>query len=128
MARRYIIRKRQNEIINFETMVTAGLFSFILWYNFNYHWAYAIITFGALTVGFIYAFFEWRIFRYIVTVLFSMTYGIIAYFIGRAIDKETFTAGVIFAFVAYFISILLHKDHFEFLSEAKLIEYEKHTY
>jgi hypothetical protein len=128
MTRRYIVRKRQNQILYFETFLTAGILSLILWTYFKYHWAYMIITFGVFMFVFIYAFFEWRLFRYIVTVVFSMAYGIIAFFIGRVIDNETFTAGVIFAFIAYFISLIAHKDHFDFLSNAKLIEYEKHNY
>jgi ABC-type uncharacterized transport system permease subunit len=85
-----------------------------------------IITFGAFSYGFFYAFFEWRLFRYIVTVLISMAFGILGYLIGRAIDHETFTAGVVFAFIFYFAVIGSHKDHFDFLRDAKYIEYERH--
>lgn len=128
MARRYIVRNRQNKILYFETLVTAGILSIILWSYFEYHWAYMIITFGIFMYIFIYAFFQWRLFRYIATVLFSMAYGILAYAFGREIDKESFTAGIIFALIAYFTSILAHKDHFDFLKNAELIQYEKRNY
>ncbi|WP_432712856.1 hypothetical protein [Pedobacter sp.] len=61
------------------------------------------------------------------TVLFSMADGFTAYFYGRAIDKETFTAGVVFAFIVYLLSLIAHKDHFDFLRNAKLVENEKHN-
>ena len=128
MTRKYIVRNRQNKILYFETFLTAGLLSLILWTHFKYNWSYMIITFGVFMFWFIYAFLKWRLFRYIVTVMFSMAYGIIAFVIGRIIENDTVTAGVIFAFIAYFISIFAHKDHFDFLSNAKLIEYEKHNY
>jgi hypothetical protein len=125
MAKHYILRRRQNKILYFETLITSALISLILWSTFKYNWSIMIITFCVFMIGFIYAFFEWRIFRYIVTVLFSMTYGFIAYAIGRKMDEEDFTAGVVLAFVVYFISLAAHKDHFDFLSNAKLIEYER---
>jgi hypothetical protein len=128
MSKRYVIRKRENKIIYFETFITALLLSFILWKLFKYHWAFTIVTFGLFELGFIYAFFELRLFRYIITVLFSMVYGFIGFVVGALIDKNTFTASVVFSFIAYFISILLHKDHFDFLSIAKFIEYEKRNY
>lgn len=128
MARRYFVRKRQNYVLYFEALVTSGLLSFFLYRYIEHHWSISIITFGVSLVLFLYAFFQSTIFRYVVTVLFSMVYGIIGFYIGKSLDETDFTAAVVFAFLAYFISIIAHIDHFYFLKDAKLIEYEKHNY
>lgn len=125
MSRSYIIRRRQNKILYFETVLTSCIITFFIWKQTGHPWVFSIIVFPIFMFGFIYAFFNFRFFRYILTVIYSILYGLIAYLIGRSIDEHMFITGVVLAFVVYFISIWLHIEHFDFLKKAKIVEIER---
>lgn len=124
MSRAYRLAYQNHRIIIFETTLTAIILSVLLWMKLGYHWSVMIITFLVIGNGFYFLFFRLSIFRYIVTLLFSMGYGVIGYELGSAIQPDGVTASVIFAFMAYFFSILLHKKHFDFIKKAEVIEYQ----
>jgi hypothetical protein len=105
-------------------MLSAGILSFIMWRSYNYHWIFMLVTFIGFLYGISYAFFRWRSFRYTMTFMFSIIYGLIGYWIGKSLDKETLTAGIVLGIIAVFISVIAHKDHFDFLKRSEVIEYE----
>lgn len=124
MSRGYRIVHRSNKIIYFETIIAAILLSIMLWKKIDYHWSLILVTFPVIAGLFICTFFRWTIWRYTITILFSMVYGLIAYYIGSAVDPEGITTSIVFAFIAYFTSLSMHKDHFDFIRNSDVIEYE----
>jgi hypothetical protein len=90
MAKYYIVSKSYNSIIYIESfLITFALTQGISDY-FKYHWAYSIIVFFIILCLFLFAFFNFRILRYVITLFFSMTYGFFGYSLGRLIEEETF--------------------------------------
>ncbi|MEZ5013592.1 MAG: hypothetical protein R2794_04810 [Chitinophagales bacterium] len=77
MARKYIFYKRKTAIIFTDCLLFAAALSIYEVFSFKYHWSLGIMTFLGLLFGFSYAFFTFRIFRYIMSVIFSILYGAI---------------------------------------------------
>ena len=77
----------------------------------NYGWDFMV----ALVVGLVVAFvFPWltgliSIFAWFVTIVFSLIWAVIGYFIGGAILGDSPIAGVIVALIVFIISFHLHK-------------------
>lgn len=127
MAGKYLFYKRKTAIIFADCILFSTGLSICGVYYFKYHWSLGIVTFLGLLFGFFHAFFAFRIFRYIMSVIFSLLYGGIFALIGAAIDKENpTTPALVFGILAFAISIFLHKDHFDFLKGAKYYEYDKY--
>jgi hypothetical protein len=72
----------------------------------------------------IFLFFTSKIFRYIFSILFSCLCGFLAFAIGQSIEKSSGTTGWVLAFVAFTVSLLANKEHFSFLKNATISEYE----
>jgi hypothetical protein len=118
MAKYYIVSKSYNSIIYIESfLITFALTQGISDY-FKYHWAYSIIVFFIILCLFLFAFFNFRILRYVITLFFSMTYGFFGYSLGRLIEEETFTAAVILAFICYFLSLAYHVSDFNLVKDS----------
>ena len=47
-----------------------------------------------------------------------------AFAIGQSIEKSSDTTAWVLAFVAFTVSLIANKDHFSFLENARLSEYE----
>lgn len=124
MAKYYIVRKRYNSIIYIESFLIAFALTSASSDYFNYHWAYSMIVFFIILCLFLFVFFKYRLLRYLITIFFSMYYGVLGYSFGRIIDNETFTAAVILAFICYFLSLAFHIDHFSFLKDSEEINYD----
>ncbi len=127
MAKKYVFYKRKTAIIFTDCLLFSAGLSICGVYYLEYHWSLGIVSFLGLLYGFFYAFWSFRIFRYIMSFLFSLLYGGICALIGTAIDKENpTTPALVFGILAFAISIFLHKDHFDFLKDAKYYEYDRY--
>lgn len=126
MARRYIIHKRQTSIIFFEGLVTSLLIVSFIWNAFKPNIILSIILFLAIYFGFIALFFVSRTLRYLISTLFSICYGFVVFQLCKKFDLNSEVTGVIAGILTYFISIYLHKDHFDFLSKSKYVEYDRY--
>jgi ABC-type uncharacterized transport system permease subunit len=126
MARRYIIHKRQTSIIFFEGLVTSSLIVGFTWNAFKINIVLSIILFLAIYFGFIALFFVSRTLRYLISTLFSICYGFVVFQLCKKIDLNSEITGVIAGILTYFLSIFLHKDHFDFLSKSKYVEYDRY--
>ena len=124
MAKYYIVRKRYNSIIYIESFLVAFAITSASSDYFKYHWAYSLIVFFIILCLFLFVYFNFRILRYLITIYFSMLYGFLGYYLGRLIEKETFTAAVVLAFICYFLSLAFHIDHFSFLKDSEEINYD----
>jgi purine-cytosine permease-like protein len=124
---KYIVHKRINSIIFTDVTIFAAGLSIYGITNFKYHWSYGIVTFLALFFGALYLFFINKIFRYIFSILFSLIYGLLFAFLGSYTDKQNpTTPAAIFGILAFVISLFFHKDHFNFIKDAKSIEYDNY--
>jgi hypothetical protein len=126
MARRYIIHKRQTSIIFFEGLVTSLIIVGFSYNSFKLNFVLAIILFLAIYFGFVALFFISRTLRYILSTLFSICYGFLAFQLCKKVDLNSEVTGLIAGIITYFVSIYLHKDHFDFLSKGKYVEYDRY--
>jgi len=120
----YIFIRRSSKIIVIDCVITSAIFTFILWKQLEFHWALMFAVFLALFAVTFYTFFKWTVVRYVMTLLFSMLYGLIAYYFGSMLQRNGVSVAVVFAFVGYFSSLSMHKSYFDFLTNAKAVEYE----
>ncbi|MBI2284516.1 MAG: hypothetical protein HYU71_12460 [Bacteroidetes bacterium] len=126
MGSKYIIRKRENTILYFEFFLTAGIAAILLTVYLKTHPALGFVMYVAFLFLLWFLFFMFRIFRYFFSILFSLGWSGAAFWVGKAIDeKSTITAWVL-GVVIFLFAIWAHWDHFTFLKEAKVYEYEKH--
>ncbi|THF52993.1 hypothetical protein E6C50_01945 [Flavobacterium supellecticarium] len=124
MARIYKLVKRTNRIIYFETSLVAFVLTILLWKKMDHHWTFLLLTFPIFEIVFILTFFRVAFMRYLITILFSIIYGLIVYFIGRWLQQDGVTVSVVFSFLAYFYSLYLHKDHFDYIKNSDVVEIE----
>lgn len=124
MSRGYRMVQRTNRIIYFETTLLAFILTIVLWKKLDHHWALMLITFPILIAFFSFTFFSWAVMRYVITIMFSMIYGLIAYYIGSSLQSDGISVSVIFAFFAYFLSLSMHVDHFDFIKNSDEVEFE----
>jgi len=125
MAAKYIIRKRRNTILYVEFFIVALATSLLLFKYFKLHPAIAFLV--AIASFFISAFlfFSKSIFRYLFSLLFSLAWAFIAFFTGHLLETKTDMTAWTLALLAFVISIWAHRDHFKFIKEAQLFEYER---
>ncbi|MBP8782376.1 MAG: hypothetical protein KBH03_07020 [Paludibacteraceae bacterium] len=127
MSRKIVLYKRKTAIIFTDCLLFSLGLSIYGVSFFKYHWSIGVVTFIGLLLGFFYSFFSFRIFRYVMSIVFSLLYAGIFAFIGASIDKENSTTpAIVFGILAFTISLYLHKDHFSFLKGAKYYEYDKY--
>ncbi len=125
MAHKYIVRKRQNKILYTEFLLLAGLIAFLSVSYYKIHPAIGLLIGIAAIFLFAVLFFKVKIFRYIFSVLFSLGWAAGAFMAGESIDKSSDATAWVFAVIAFALSIWAHWDHFTFLKDAKVYEYER---
>lgn len=125
MANKYIVRKRQNKILYAEFLLSAGLVAFLSVSYYKIHLGISLLIGIAAIFLFAVLFFKIRLFRYIFSILFSVGWAIGAFIAGESIDKNSDTTAWVFAAIAFALSIWAHWDHFTFLKDAKVYEYER---
>ncbi|MCJ7932601.1 MAG: hypothetical protein MUW56_02935 [Chryseobacterium sp.] len=109
MRRIYFYKKTEISVVILETFVTVIILSVFLWKKFDYHWAINFVAVPVITGLFIFLFLKWRLSRYIMTLFFSVLYGLSGYYIGRFLQSDGVSVGIVFAYAAYFASLCLHE-------------------
>lgn len=125
MSSKYIVRKRQNKILYTEFLLSAGLIGFLSVSYYKIHPAIGLLIAIAAIFLFAVLSFKIRFFRYIFSILFSLVWTAGAFMAGESIDKSSDTTAWVFAAISFALSIWAHWDHFTFLKNAKVYEYEK---
>lgn len=125
MARSYILRKRENKILYIEFFLLSVLAALLLVINLKLHIAFSIPIAIAALVGMIFLFFQFRLFRYLFSITFSVCWAIGAFLVGQQIEKSGDTTSWVLAVLTLLIALWLHYDHFDFLRKATVYEYEK---
>lgn len=108
MGRIYYYKETNISIFLLETLVTSIILSMVLWKSFDYHWAINFVTVFAIFLLFFTLFLKWAITRYLITLFYSMIYGFLFYRIGRSLQSDSIIVGIMFAYIAYFVSISFH--------------------
>jgi len=126
MAAKYIIRKRQNTILYTEFFLAAiatGLFA----YSYGkLHPATALLVGIGSMFLFAVLFFANIIFRYLFSILFSLGWALLAFVAIVSLETKSDATAWVFAIIAFAMSIWAHWDHFNFIKQARLYEYEVH--
>ncbi len=125
MAKKYIIRKRQNKILYFEFILAAIVTAMLAIDQLKLHPAIAIIIVIVAFYGFALLFFKFKVFRYIFSIMFSFVWTLFAFLLGQKIDETGNTTSWVLSIVTFAASIWLHYDHFDFLRKSTLHEYER---
>lgn len=125
MARKYIVRKRQNTILYSEFFISAIVGAIYCVHQFKLHPAIGLLIGIGTLFLLIFLFVSSRIFRYIFSIIFSLGWASAAFFVGHSIDKKSDITSWVFALLAFAICIWAHYDHFKFIKDAKVYEYER---
>lgn len=125
MAKKIIVRKRQNRILYTEFILAAIIVTLLAVDQLKLHPAIALIIVIISFYAFALLFFKFRIFRYIFSILFSVGWTLCAYLLGQEIDKAGDTTSWVLSIVTFAASIWMHYDHFDFLRKSTLYEYER---
>ena len=125
MKKNYVVRKRQNKILYLELIIAAILFGLASYYKLKIHPALSLLVSIGAFILIAYLFSHFRIFRYFFVIVFSISWAIIAFAIGASIDKDSLITRWVFASLSFAISIWAHYDHYKFLRNVKVYEYEK---
>ena len=124
MAAKFIVKRRGISLVVIEMIIIALSLSVWLCKKYQWDWvAGVLLFFGCLFVlGGLFSYV--RIFRYLISFLFSLLWALLAYSFVGGLTKSTVSlwlaTGVVFV-----ISIALHKDYFVFNRDASRIEYEE---
>jgi len=125
MAKKFTLRKRQNKILYIEFILASILIALVSIVQFEIHPAIGIIIAIGAILGIVYLFFEFRLFRYVFSILFSLCWAVAAYLAGQNIDKASSTTSWVLSNLVFAITIWLHWDHFDFLIKTTVYEYER---
>ena len=125
MGRHYIVRRRQNTILYTEVLLTSLITAILSVIYIPLHPAIGLIVAIVSLLLFAFLFFTFSIFRYIFSILFSLVWAAVFYLIGRKFDHASDTTACVFAIIAFCFCIWAHWDHFRFLKNAKVYEYEQ---
>jgi hypothetical protein len=93
--------------------------------NLKLHLAFSIPIAIVVFISMIYLFFQFRLFRYLFSITFSVGWAIGAFLVGQQIEKSSDTTSWILSVLTLLIALWLHYDHFDFLRKATVYEYEK---
>ena len=125
MAGKYIVRKRRNTILYSEFFIAAIVAAIFCVHQFQLHPAIGLLIGIGTLFLLIFLFVSSRIFRYIFSILFSLGWAAGAFSVGQSIDKKSEITSWIFGLVAFAICLWAHYDHFKFIKDAKVYEYER---
>jgi len=125
MAKKITLRKRQNKILYTEFFATSILITLFTIIRLKLHPAIGILVALFSIFGIAYFFFQYRIFRYLFSLLFSLGWATGVFLIGQQIEITSNTTGWVLSIVAFAIAIWLHYDHFDFLRKTTVYEYER---
>lgn len=125
MAKKFILRKRQNKILYTEFFAASIIIALLTVFGLKLHPAIGIIISLVSIFGIVYLFFQFRIFRYLFSTIFSLGWATGAFLVGQQIEKTSNTTGWVLSIVAFAIGLWLHYDHFDFLRKTTVYEYER---
>lgn len=124
MLSRYILRKRRNRIIYSDAVLVALLCSGGSLFYLKTSNTIALLIGIATAAIFVYFFFLNKLIRYSLSIFFSLLWAGVVFLAGQIIQSESVTTLSILAIVAFGVSIWAHKDHFTFIKNARIYEYE----
>src|ERR1043165_12026 len=122
----YIFYKRRRKYFVWIEFLLLAMFVGASAYKFLHFPQWAAYTFGFILLIGVPALFFWnKICRYVITILFSSFWG----FLGlheywSPENKLSFPTIFIFSLVLFLISLWVHWDFFDFLSNAEVVEYD----
>jgi hypothetical protein len=125
MSQGYILHKRRNTILYTEFLFMAagtGMFSSIY---MLLHPVVGVLIGGVFALLIAFLFFNFRIFRYSFSLLFSIAWAVGMYLVGKKVDSASDTTSWILAAVGFCMSLWTHWNHFHFIRNARLFEYER---
>jgi hypothetical protein len=125
MSKKYILRKRENKILTTEFILASILIAIVSVKQFKLHPAIGIIIAIVALFAIVYLFVEFRFFRYLFTIVFSLFWAGVGYLIGYFLDKSSIITSLVLSIVIFPFAIWLHWDHFDFMRKATVYEYER---
>ncbi|ROI05058.1 MULTISPECIES: hypothetical protein [unclassified Chryseobacterium] len=115
MRRIYFYEETRISVFLFETLITSIFLGIALGRHFQYNWAYHFLSIPAIFLLLTVLFLRWALTRYAITLFYSMLYGILGYSIGTLFQQDSIVLRIIFAYIAFFMSIILHEIEYRAL-------------
>ncbi len=123
MNNKIIVSRRRTPLVVIEILITAFILSVWLYKKYHWDWIIGVLLFFGISAFISALFFGVRLFRYIISILFSFFWAIIAYSFATGLTKSKLSpwlaAGVIFI-----LCIAAHKGYFDFETNATRIKYD----
>jgi hypothetical protein len=115
MSKIYYYEGTDISIFLIETFITSIILSLSLGNQLHYHWAMNLIITPIIMLLLVFLFIKWSITRYLITLFYSILYGFLGYYIGRLFQDDGISVAIVFAYVAYFVSISFHEMEYRAL-------------
>jgi len=124
MANYFILKKRSKRLFVIELIISSLVISVWLCKKFGWDWVTGLIIYFVSTALISYLFFRVRIFRYIVSILFSLIWAFLGFAMATALTRSKVSPWLLMGFV-FIVSTVFHKGYFDFERKATRIEYEE---
>ncbi len=124
MSKRYLLTRRSNDILAYEIVLASIAAGIVAVNYFDIHYGYGFLIFFLSACLLAYLFVRSRVFRYVLTIVFSLGWAVGAFFVGQHIDKAPVWLSFVFAILALGLSVWGHRDNFRFYKEAEVVEYD----
>ena len=124
MANYFIFTKRRKSFVAFEMVIASLTISIWLCKKFKWDWVTGVSVGIGTLILLGWLFFGVRIFRYIISILFSLIWAFLGFMVEKSLTRSSIAHWLLMVLV-FIISMLAHKDYFDFERKATQIEYEE---
>lgn len=122
MPEKFILRKRGIPLVVIEMIITGVLVTRWLHVKYQFDWVMDVIVF-MVSFGILSAlFFTMKLFRYILSIVFSLCWALLGYGLLGMMTKSTTSPWIAAGFI-FIVCIFLHKEYFELERDAHRIDY-----
>lgn len=124
MTNKIIVTRRRTPLAVIEILITSiGLST---WLSRKYHWDWVtgVLLFLGTAALISFLFFRIRIFRYIISILFSLIWALFAYTFISGFTKSTVISWIATG-VVFVICLVAHKSYFAFERDAIRVDYRE---
>ncbi len=111
-------------LVVIEMMIASLGVSVWLCKKYAWDWIIGIVLFFSIIFLLGVLFFRIRIFRYIISILFSLFWALLAYSFATGLTKSHVSPWLLAGFV-FIVGILLHKGYYKLEREATRVEYRE---
>jgi len=122
MPEKFIVRKRGIPLVVIEIILASIFVTRWLHLKYEFDWILMVIVFFITSATISVLFFRVRLFRYILSIGFSLCWAFIGYALLEGMTKSTTSPWIAGIFI-FVVALFLHKSYFDLEREAHRIDY-----